>query len=298
MTFLLMFTHLLLYGQHTVKPFDNSRFTKTGGIQIHYRYWQTQAENKRYVLLIHGFAGSTFSWRKTADSLHKCGFDVVAVDIPPYGYSDKNPVINQSATFRAALLREFLSSAFPGQKWTVAGHSMGGGIAQAFALASPEMVSGVVFVAGTLFYKTDTATYAERSLFSAAPVQKLLASIGEQYMITPKLIRRFLTSAYGSPADEEAATGYYNALSLEGTARAILNAGSSKEVIVLKATDLSVPAFAIWGGNDSFVPLASMQKVIDTIPEIRLNVIDGAGHCPMETHHEEFMKTLLEFLRH
>lgn len=282
----------------TNKPFANSFVCKTGNISIHYQYWESPAANKRYVLLIHGFAGSTFSWRKTADSLCKCGFDVVAVDIPPYGYSDKNPRINQSATFRSDLLNDFLNATFPGQKWTVVGHSMGGGIAQAFALAYPEKVSGVVFVAGTLFFKTETSSFTRPSVLSFAPVQNLMASIGEQYMITPKLIRRFLSSAYGVPADDDAVAGYYNALALEGTARAILNAGSSKEIKTLRATDLNVPAYAVWGSDDSFVPLSSMQKVMDTIPEIRLSVIDGAGHCPMETHHEEFMKILLEFIRH
>lgn len=283
--------------QNTTAPFSNSAFCKTEAMRIHYRHWAPETEPKGSVLLIHGFAGSTFSWRKTADSLWQCGYEVVAADIPPYGWSDKNPNTNHSATYRAFLLNAFLEKKFPGRQWIVVGHSMGGGIAQAFALAYPERTRAVVFVAGTLFLQTKTKGSVTKSSSSINPLMKILAEAGEQYMITPGFIKRFLSSAYAQEADNEATMGYYLPLALEGTALAILNASRSHEIIALDATTQKVPSLAIWGSNDSFVPQQSMQKVLDVIPGISVSVIEGAGHCPMETHHAEFMKVLLGFLR-
>jgi pimeloyl-ACP methyl ester carboxylesterase len=56
------------------------------------------------ILLIHGLGGSTFSFRNNAEALSSAGYNVIAVDLPAFGYSDRKRNIDHSQDNRARLL--------------------------------------------------------------------------------------------------------------------------------------------------------------------------------------------------
>ncbi|MFW5757703.1 MAG: alpha/beta fold hydrolase, partial [Bacteroidota bacterium] len=91
------------------KYFNNSNFAKTDNVSLHYRLWTTdEAGPKGKILLIHGFGGSTFSWEKIAPVLSNNGYFVVAVDVPPFGFSQKRSNLNGSIGARAELVNDFI----------------------------------------------------------------------------------------------------------------------------------------------------------------------------------------------
>ena len=91
--------------QIPAKPFDNSRFFSIDSIRIHCRIWNENLVHPRgKVLLVHGFVGSTFSWRENIDTLVKSGYYVVAVDLPGFGYSDRSLKVNQSQSNKARIV--------------------------------------------------------------------------------------------------------------------------------------------------------------------------------------------------
>lgn len=284
--------------QKSPLPFPNSHFAVVNGVRLHYRTWTGSGNlQQETVLLVHGFSGSTFSWEKTAPALQQAGFEVVAIDIPPFGYSDKSPALNASATARAALLKQWQDSIFPEREWHLLGHSMGGGIVQAMALMYPEKTASVIFVAGAIFGEVKPNETRSKSLLRFRPVQTLVGNLAERHFITPRRIGNLLQSAYGSMPEPEEIQAYYRPLQIPGTARAILaSSTNSREIETLNAVDLKLPVLGIWGENDTWVPLASRQKVLDRIPNVKLVIIPDSGHNPMETHPEEFNKHLLDFL--
>lgn len=290
-------------------PFSNSYFADIDGVEIHFRHWEPSGDSHRgHCLLLHGFSGSTFSWDTFADSLQQLGFTVVALDIPPFGYSDKSPRLNQSTTARAAMVHDFLEAVFPAQRWHVTGHSMGGGIAQALALMYPTSFTGVCFVAPTLFssiraYDDFDPTLGtddhdrSGSLLSAWPLRQVAGKLAERFFITQRRIGTLLESAYGQPPAREQVKGYLEPLRLPGTAAAILASGRhNREVATLDATDMDVPAIAIWGANDTWVPHASRKQALEKMPDVQVFIIEEAGHNPMETHLEAFMGMWLNWL--
>jgi 2-hydroxy-6-oxonona-2,4-dienedioate hydrolase len=284
--------------QESPRPFPNSHFTVVGGVRLHFRIWPGRGNlQQESVLLLHGFSGSTFSWETTAPALQALGYEVIALDIPPFGYSDKSPGVNASVTSRAALLLQWLDENFSGREWHLAGHSMGAGIVQAMALMQPEKATSVIFVAGAIFNEIKPGKAPSRTLLRFGPVQALAGNLAEAHFITRRRIAKLLESAYGSKPEPEAVEAYYRALKMPGTARAIL-AGSthSFEIQSLNASNLELPVLAIWGENDTWVPLASRQKVLDRLPNVRLEIIPESGHNPMETHPGKFNKHLLDFL--
>jgi 2-hydroxy-6-oxonona-2,4-dienedioate hydrolase len=284
--------------QESPRPFPNSHFAVVDGVRLHYRIWPGSGNlQQETVLLLHGFSGSTFSWETTAPALQAQGYEVIALDIPPFGYSDKSPRVNASVTARAALLLQWLDENFPARKWHLVGHSMGAGIVQAMALMQPEKAASVIFVAGAVFSEVKPNETRSKSLLRFGPVQALAGNLAEAHFITRRRIAKLLESAYGSKPEPEAVEAYYRALKVPGTARAILARSThSFEIQSLNASNLELPVLAIWGENDTWVPLASRQKVLDRMPNVRLEITQGAGHNPMETHPGEFNKHLLDFL--
>lgn len=305
----IIFLSVAVSGSHVFGsgPFDNSSYVSIDGQLIHFRVWSSADGSYRgSALFLHGFAGSTYSWEGVADSLQQLGFMVVAIDIPPFGFSDKSPRINQSLTARAETIHGFLETVFPQEKWYLTGHSMGGSIAQALALMYPETFTGVCFVAPTLFINISAhddfdPTFGSgedvrrNNILSAWPIRNIAGRFAEELFITGRRVGRLLESAYGQPPDRLQIEGYLMPLLIPGTAAAILASGRrNRETATLHAADLSIPAIAVWGDNDTWVPLQSRKEALGKMPGIAVYIIEGAGHNPMETHLEAFMDVWLK----
>ena len=294
----LMFVCVPAQAIDRIKPFSNSQYAIAGEMEFHYRVWAMDGGNAiGHVLLIHGFGGSTFSWEEVADSLHSLDYEVIAVDIPPFGYSDKDHRINQSRTAHAKRIHQLLQQELPGRKWHLAGHSMGGAIAQAYALMYPEDLLSVTFVAPVLFSNLRPDDGDVRFLLRSSPLSWLAGELAEEWLINAGRVEGLLASAYGTEPSETQVAAYLEPLLIPGTARAILSSPVYyQEVDRLDAADLAVPAKAIWGDADDWVSWESQKNTLDRMPEIDLVQLEGVGHNPMETHFEEFMRAWLPFL--
>ena len=282
-------------------PFENSRFAEVDGERIHYRVWEaaegSPGSRAAGVVLIHGFGASTYSWQQVADSLSQSGFQVIAVDMPPFGYSTKTPGINQSFTAHAMRLHRLLHEHFPGKNWHLAGHSMGGGVAQAYSLMYPQDLESVTFVAAALFTRLPHNDHSVNLLLRLSPLRIIFGEFIQEWLINESLIERLLSSAYGRTPEPDQVRAYLEPLLLPGTMRAILSAPAyHRELKRLKAPDLELPSLAIWGEDDSWVPFSGRKPALESMKDTELVLIKGAGHNPMETHFREFMGVWLPFL--
>ncbi len=281
------------------RPFNNSYSVDIKGVDVHYRYWEVaDGHIEGSVLLVHGFAGSTFSWQAAADRLQQEGYEVVAVDLPPYGFSDKSHRTNQSVTAQADRLFFLIQSEFPGREWHLSGHSMGGAVVQAFALLYPEKVKGVTFVAPALFSRIQVVDEPAQNLLWSSPAGFILGALAERWFINGSRVAGLLESAYGTAPTKQQVRGYLDPLRVPGTARAILSSsGYSAELYDLDAALFDVPAIAIWGDSDSWVPYTSRSAALERMPGVELLVLEGVGHNPMETHLDDFMEVWISFIR-
>ncbi|MGH3498487.1 MAG: alpha/beta fold hydrolase [Nocardioidaceae bacterium] len=96
------------------------------------------------VLLVHGITGSGMSWLRTSESLRD--LDVIAPDLRGRGGSGSLTapfgIVQHADDLEAVLDHLGLGTA------TVAGHSMGGFVAVAFAARHPDRLAGLVLVDG------------------------------------------------------------------------------------------------------------------------------------------------------
>jgi len=292
---------LSYYDGHKL-PYENSSHFEASGSSIHYRsYVPEQEPVKGKILLVHGMGGSTFSYEKNAPALASQGYYVVAVDLPGFGYSSRLVDENHAQSYRASslwLLLDYLDANVftqdePMQQWHLAGHSMGGGTVAAMSRLNENRVASVVFIDGALFETNGGSS----SLLSFPIVQRWVQVLLEHVIIKPKRFESFLRSAYGQPPEDFQIQGYYDPLSIGGTARsapALIR--TAKNIDESELTLIKIPALAIWGKNDTWVPLSEINRIQSYIPQLEISVINGAAHCPMETHPEEFNTRLLDWL--
>jgi pimeloyl-ACP methyl ester carboxylesterase len=280
-----------------LKPFPESHFTMIDSVLIHYRVWNaSNPQPKGKVLLIHGFAGSTFCWRNNVDALLNAGYNVVAVDVPPYGYSSRKENVNHSTTANAKLLWELLDKLNNGS-WIIAGHSMGAGIAGAMAAMNPSKTKKLILVDGPFFNikKSEHKSIAGHIL-SSAPVKYLTEIMAKYYFYNCDKFQELLASGYSQEPDSAAVAGYLAPFRVKRSASAILELLRAREIQSLSVNDIKSPVLVIWGNKDTWIPIQAGKNFIQQHPSADFKVIEEAGHCCMETHPEEFNKLVLEFI--
>jgi len=294
------------YSQQIEAPFENSQYTQVDGVRLHYRYWEPGSDPKGNVALIHGFSGSTFSWRETIPDLVGDGWGVLAVDLPAFGYSDRSPGIDHSAGARSAYVWGVIdhlaeTEGVAADGWVVFGHSMGGGVIDAMALTEPDRTAGVVFVDGggrTRNREPSLSGRVRSAAMGFGPLRRWVEVYAKYRAFNEDNIRELLTSAMGQEPSDEAVQGYLAALNVPRTASAIMDQWRSRGGAVqdFDPSEITAPTLIVWGENDSWVPIERGKWLDENIEDSEMIVIDGAGHNPMETHAEGFNEAVLDFL--
>ncbi|MFN8558644.1 MAG: alpha/beta fold hydrolase [Dehalococcoidia bacterium] len=95
--------------------------------------------------MIHGFGGSTFSFRHQIARLARC-CRVVAVDLPGFGYSDRP--LEADLSDRPCDTPHRVHQRLDLGPATIIGHSMGAGIAMRIAATRPDLVNRLILAAG------------------------------------------------------------------------------------------------------------------------------------------------------
>lgn len=283
-----------LTGNRRELAYADSIFTEVGGIELHYRQWGRISGEERNVLLVHGLGCSTFSWRYTAPFLQASGYNIVAVDLPGFGLSERKQGFNHSSETRAELLWFLLEDLDPQARWDLIGHSMGGATVTAMALQKPEMVNSITLAAGALAYFEPSLV---TSLLAYPPAGRWARIIGFRVLVNEKRVTQLLASAYGrNPAPDEV-EGYYRPFTVENTDAVLVDLLNTAPAPLLDRVEtLTVPVFLIWGEDDRWVPLDQGKDLARLIDGAELVVLPGEGHAPMETAADLFNEELLRFL--
>lgn len=135
-------------------------FVKAAGVDIHYFAMGPALPTGAPIVLIHGASGNL---RDMVESLMLTLFQrhrVFAFDRPGHGWSGrpKRPDITNPAV-QAAVLHEAIQ-ALGIERPVLLGHSWGGAVATAYALAYPDELSGLVVLSGaTHVWEGNTAWY-------------------------------------------------------------------------------------------------------------------------------------------
>ncbi|PKM64234.1 MAG: hypothetical protein CVU96_03850 [Firmicutes bacterium HGW-Firmicutes-20] len=264
------------------KPFDNSEFVTVDDVSLHVRIW-SNPEARGNILLIHGLGGSTFSFRNNAEALSQAGYNVVAVDLPAFGYSDRKRNINHSQDNRARLLWLMIDeiekkNGFVGN-WILTGHSMGASTTIAMANQRADKVSVLGFIDGAV-----SGDQRNNFLFKIPPVQQWMKVILKNFVVNQKNVTNFLASAYNRMPSEEEISGYFEPYTISGTFGAWVDfLASARNLNIDELTDKDIPILVLWGENDEWVSVDTVDIITSTASNTFVYIFEGEGHCPNET---------------
>jgi pimeloyl-ACP methyl ester carboxylesterase len=240
------------------------------------------------LVLIHGITNSSASWEPVLAQL-ATRFTVIAPDLLGHGDSAK-PRGDYSLGANASLMRD-LMIALGHERATIAGHSLGGGIAMQMAYQFPERVERLVLVSSGGLGRQVTPLLRAVALPAAEYVLPLLAS---QPLVSAGTkvggwIQRIglgvgsdisaMASGFASLQDIEARRAFVH------TARSVIEIGGQR----VSATDKlylaeAVPTLILWGERDTIIPARHGIRAHELMPGSRLRIFDGARHFP---HHDD-----------
>ncbi|MCC5866777.1 MAG: alpha/beta hydrolase [Wenzhouxiangella sp.] len=290
-----------LDGRIPEQPFPDSGFERIDGTNLHYRarlnLVSREADNSAegqhpLVILLHGFGGSTFSWNATLDALEAEAYPVIAIDLPPFGYSERRG----SGAEWAALVAGLVDRLAPGHERVWVGHSMGASVAAAAAAKDPERSQHLVIVAGWPERRNRGSRLRPGLMATVPSIGRWVEVIAAHRMVDEDRIRSMLASAFGRAPSEEEFQGYFHPLTIPGTATALQRRFDTENQSSSEGWQ-AVPTTMIWGEEDRWVPLSVGQRLLADHPDLRLKIIERTGHNPMETEPERFQALLLEAIR-
>ena len=255
------------------------KYLELHGDRVAYR----DAGSGETLLLIHGMAGSSETWRAVIPQLAK-KYRVIAPDMLGHGQSDK-PRGDYSLGAFAVWLRDLLDE-LGVTRATIVGQSLGGGVAMQFVYQHPDYCQRLVLISSGGLGPDVGWTLR---LLSAPGAELILPVIAPKPVLNVGNKLRSWLSAAGiqSPRGAEIWSAY-SSLSDSQTRQAFLRTLRSvvdyrgQAVSALNRLHLTsqLPTMAIWGDKDQIIPLDHAYAAQAARPGSRLEVLAGVGHFP------------------
>jgi len=244
--------------------------------------------------LIAGLGYSRWMWHKMVPGLAE-QFRVITFDNRGVGHSDK-PEGPYTAVLLAADTLELLN-ALHIEKTAVMGHSMGGFVAQAFALTYPERVSKLILSAtnfgGPRHIPVTQEALAVLMDTTSDPLVRLKNGIliscaegfGERH---PEIVDEWITYRAGHPIDP---VGYQAQMGIG------LSLMSEEAAFERKLAALTMPVLLMTGDQDKVVPPGNAGLIKERIPHAEMAILENAGHFfPFEAP-ETAVSVIIQFLQ-
>jgi pimeloyl-ACP methyl ester carboxylesterase len=266
------------------------------GLRVHYR--DVGPRDAPAIVLVHGFSSSLHTWEPWVANL-KRDYRVISLDLPGHGLTNCLDG-DRIGTEQFVETVDAVTRALGVDKFTLAGNSMGGGVAWAYALAHPARLEGLVLVDASGWPETSQEEQSDPLVFKllSNPVARRLMKNTDMTW----LVRDGLRDSFANPdlATDEMVYRY-TALArapCHRDALMALTSGGKGRIWATKETlsDIKTPTLILHGEQDNLIPVAAARKFADAIPGAELVIYPDAGHLPQEELAEESAEDLRSFL--
>jgi pimeloyl-ACP methyl ester carboxylesterase len=277
-----------------------SQFIEVSGVRVHY---QRGGEAGISLLLLHGGGtdSSGLSWGLLFPELAQT-HTVIAPDWPGYGQSERSSHPSYTQEYYLDFLESFLE-ALHIERLSLAGISMGGGLALGYSLRHPERVERLALL--------DSYGLAERAPYHL--LSYLFVRLGWLNRLSWAWVRRSralagysLRSIFHDPkritpdlVDQVYAEirRPYPGRAFEAFQRSELLPGRLRTVYMELLGELRLPVLLVHGEHDPLVPLQAARQAQAGLPDARLEVIPACGHWPQRERPDLVNPLLVEFFR-
>jgi pimeloyl-ACP methyl ester carboxylesterase len=244
------------------------------------------------LLLLHGTYWSRV-WQPAIAPLAAAGLRPVAVDLPGCGRSG-GELTPDTATVPALTtwVERFLDALGATAPLLVAGHDIGGAIAQRLTVRGTRAVARLALVNSVTYDSwpvPGVARFRDPEVVAATTTDELVAAR-----------RTALTAAIGRPIEGEELDEYLSPWTDPRVARSWMRlAGAADPRHTLELVDelaaAAVPTLLLWGEDDTFQRVAFAERYAAEIPGATLRRLPGSGHIPMESAPDAAAAALAEW---
>jgi pimeloyl-ACP methyl ester carboxylesterase len=250
-------------------------YVEVGSERIFYALHQNAARARTPMLLVHGAGENHLVWPAALRRMPDV--TVLAPDLPGHGKSGGKG--RESVPAYAEFVARFMD-AVEIDRAMIAGHSMGGSIAQQFGLSYPARAAALILIATgarlrvlpELLDLTTSNLAGAADLISrlewgpGAPPQ--IVRLGRQQLMTNRL---------------EVLHGDYQACHAFD--------------VLDRLGELRAPTLVVGGTADQMTPPKYASTLAERIPGARLTLVEGAGHMVMLEQPEAVARSVESFLR-
>ncbi len=232
-------------------------------------------ENNIPLVMIHGAGGSSATWflqLKTLSNHLHC----VAIDLNGHG---KTADRNESRTV-TSYLKDIDGVCDRFTQPFLLGHSMGGALAQLYALENPEKLGGIILV----------GTGAKLSVHPI--IFNMLENDFESYV---SAVGEYMFHEGANPKMIEASKVEVRKCNPSVIARDFQMCNEFD--IIARVNEITLPTLIIVGKDDMMTPVKYSEYLHQSISDSTLKILDNAGHSVMLEQSTKFNETVLEWIR-
>ncbi|WP_421531742.1 alpha/beta fold hydrolase [Lelliottia amnigena] len=276
------------------------RYKQAGNVKVFYREAGDPASPS--LLMLHGFAGSSFMFRdlitQLADRYH-----LIAPDLPAFGFTEAPERGEYAYTFdQLAETIDQFTQELDLTTYALMVHDYGAPVGWRLALAHPERVTAIISQNGNAYEEGLGEAWAPIQTYWRDPTPENRRALSE--FPTPASIKwQYLE---GVPDHSLVSPDGY---SLEGMQ--VLRPGNAEiqlDLLLDYASNVMMypqfqryfrenqpPLLAVWGKHDPFFMAAGAEAWKRDIPDAVINFYD-TGHFALETHAKEIGIDVRDFL--
>ncbi len=247
------------------------------GQRIHYREAGREGpEAGQRVLYVHGTGCHGGVWARHMDAIASA-HRAVAIDLPGHGRSEGRG-FRGVADYAHGVIA--LADHLGWERFVLAGHSLGGGIALAAALYWPERIGALMMI-----------------------------DSGARLRVDPAILARARRAAAGETVPEDPRLGFAAGTSDARVAAVRAEVGDADPEVTYRdwiaddscdflsrVASIQAPTLALCGDEDVLTPPKYHEYLRDHMPKCELVVLSGAGHWTFAEQPEAFDRAVLAFL--
>ena len=264
------------------------------GVDIAYRI--SGEPGGRPIVLIHGATANMRDWSSTVKPLVAAGWHVLTPDTPGHGGSSSPDDVAAYAMTAVADRLHALAAQLDFAPAVLVGHSMGGAVAEEYAIRHGGDVTALVLVGSAGGTPGDYTLTPEFEAFLAEEKNLAYGPGGMEAVWDMHQARGAWSSVKGlEPRVQEFFKARFCACSPNGYFFGGAAVAARRDTIP-ELSKIGLPALVTLGEREEPGLTQTSQSLAAAIPNARLKTIAGAGHGPHLENAPAFNAVLLEFL--
>jgi pimeloyl-ACP methyl ester carboxylesterase len=242
------------------------------------------------LLVTHGTGAWAGTWDQNVKAMANAGYRVIAVDLPPFGFSTRPASRDYSRPAQARRIVALVDSLERGPV-TLLGHSYGGGPAAEAAMLYPDRFRHLILVDAAVGMRDEPAPLTEPGIINTllevrALRTALISTVGTQPLFSEFWLRQFV--ARKEVVTPERTAIYREPFVLKGFSASLgdwaMQFGAEHGTFASERPQgfrqLAMPLTLVWGALDTITPPTQAEAIAKLVPGSQLLMLSGVGHIP------------------